>query len=171
MSATIWKLGDCPAGGHISVKIDGKVAGRMIKEAKNPLLIIGKLACEVDLGEKRLVDYAIEMTKKGIPTVASAGSSKEYPADLDISMMGAVEIVNRLQNPKYGLNGKPHDLVITMGIQYYLASQSLATLKHFAPHLKTLALCARSHPNATWAFPYMPDYKWKEEMDILMENL
>ena len=166
-----WKTGDCPAGGYISAKVDGKIAGRMIKSAKNPLLIIGKFSREMDLGGKRLVDYAIEMTEKGIPTVAASGSSKEYPEDLDISMMNVVEIVNRLQNPEYGINGKPHDLVITMGIQYYLASQGLATLKNFAPHLKTLALCARSHPNANWAFPYMPDYKWKEEMDILMANL
>ena len=169
MSIT-WKTGDVP-GGQISTKVTGAVASKLIRKAKNPLLIVGKLACEIDLGEKRLVDYAIEMTQKGILTVATAGSSKEYPEDVDLSMMGAVEIVNRLQNPEYGLNGEPHDLVITMGIQYYLASQSLSTLRNFAPHLKTLALCARSHPNATWAFPYMPDHKWKEELDMLMENL
>ena len=165
-----WKTGDVP-GGYISTKVDGATAGRIIKGAKNPLLVVGKLACNIDFGDKRLIDYAIEMTKRGIPTVATAGSSREYPEDIEIKIMGAVEIVNRLQNPEYGINGKPHDLVITMGIQYYLASQSLSTLKNFAPHLKTLALCARSHPNATWAFPYMPDDAWKREMDILMEQL
>jgi len=165
-----WKTGDVP-GGYISTSIDGATAGRMMKEAKNPLLIVGGLACCIDLEGKRLIDYAIEITKKGIPTVATAGSSKEYPEDVDVKMMGAVEIINRLQNPEYGVNGKPHDLVIATGIQYYLASQGLSTLKNFAPHIKTIALCARNHPNATWAFPYMPDYKWREELEKVLEKL
>ena len=42
----------------------------------------------------------------------------------------------------------------------YLASQGLSSLKHFAPHLKTLTICKFFHSNADASFPNMKDEEW-----------
>ena len=53
-----------------------------------------------------------------------------------------------------------HDLVIFIGGIYYIASQGLSTLKHFAPNLKTVTLCKYFHSNADASFPNMNDVEW-----------
>jgi acetyl-CoA decarbonylase/synthase complex subunit epsilon len=75
---------------------------------------------------------------------------------------GAIEIVNLLKDPEWkGVDGEgSHDLVLFIGVTYYLASQGLSSLKHFAPHLKTLTLCKFFHSNADASFPNMSDSEW-----------
>ncbi|MHC1589448.1 MAG: CO dehydrogenase/acetyl-CoA synthase complex subunit epsilon [Candidatus Hecatellaceae archaeon] len=152
------------------------VYASLTKRAKNPLLIVGKYVLEVELDGKSLADYAIEISKKkDIPIVATAHTlkifiEKKYPA----VSMGIVEIVNRLQDSSFTVDPKrpsPHDLVLFLGITYQLASQGLSTLKHFAPHLKTVTLCKWYHPNADWSFPNMKDDEWKKALEEFINGL
>jgi acetyl-CoA decarbonylase/synthase complex subunit epsilon len=64
--------------------------------------------------------------------------------------MSAVDIVNRLQDPEWkGVKGEgQHDLVVFFGVLCVIGEQGLSTLKHFAPHLKTIAICPNYHPSA-----------------------
>jgi acetyl-CoA decarbonylase/synthase complex subunit epsilon len=61
--------------------------------------------------------------------------------------------------------------VLFLGITYQLASQGLSTLKHFAFHLKTIALCKWYHPNADWSFPNMKDDEWEKKLEEFIKAL
>jgi len=148
----------------------------LIKKAKNPLLIVGRYVLEFDLEGKKLIDFAIEISKKrDIPIVATAHTLKGFiERNYEVVSMGLVDIVNRLQDPKFTVNPKkpaPHDLVLFLGITYQFASQGLSTLKHFAPHLKTITLCKWYHPNADWSFPNMDDKEWKKMLEDFIQSL
>lgn len=152
------------------------VYASLTKRAKNPLLIVGKYVLEVELGGKKLIDYAIEIAKKrDIPVVATAHTLKGFlERNFPAISMGLVDIVNRLQDPKFTVDPKrppPHDLVLFLGITYQFASQGLSTLKHFAPHLKTVTLCKWYHPNADWSFPNMKDDEWKTKLEEFIKAL
>lgn len=152
------------------------VFAALVKRAKNPLLIVGKYVLEFELEGKKLIDYAIEISKKkDIPIIATAHTLKGFvEKNYPVVSMGIVDIVNRLQDPKYTVDPKkqpPHDLVLFLGITYQLASQGLSTLKHFAPHLKTVTLCKWYHPNANWSFPNMDDKEWKKMLEEFIQLL
>lgn len=152
------------------------VFAALVKRAKNPLLIVGKYVLEFVLEDKRLIDYAIEISKKGdIPIVATAHTLKGFAEkNYPVVSMGIIDIVNRLQDPKYTVNAKkkpPHDLILFLGITYQLASQGLSTLKHFASHLKTITLCKWYHPNANWSFPNMGNKEWKKMLEEFIQAL
>jgi acetyl-CoA decarbonylase/synthase complex subunit epsilon len=48
-----------------------------------------------------------------------------------------------------------------------MGSQGLSTLKHVAPHLKTLTLCKFFHSNADASFPNMKDEEWLKYLEKL----
>lgn len=52
------------------------------------------------------------------------------------------EITNLLKSPELGgIRGEgQHDLAIFVDLMYYMEAQMLSTLKHFAPHIKTILL-------------------------------
>ncbi len=72
-----------------------------------------------------------------------------------------------------GVRGRgPHDLVLFTGIRCDLAERGLATLKHFAPHLKTFAICRRGHPNADYTTPVIPRMeKWRDYLEEIIKGL
>ena len=172
-----WQFGNIP-GPQMALSSDNapKIFAAMVKKAKNPLFIVGLNILESELEDKKLVDYTIDIAKEGnIPIIATAHTLKSflgrnYPA----TGMGLIDIVNRLQDPTFTVTSEkkaPHDLVLFLGIRYYLASQGLSTLKHFAPHLKTLTLCKWYHPNAAWSFPNMADKEWKKMLEEFIQSL
>ena len=171
-----WQWGNVPGPRMASCPDNPpRVFSAMIKRAKNPLLIVGSYMCG-ELGGRPLVDYAIEIARKvNCPIVATAHTlklflDKGFPA----VSMSLVDIVNRLQDPGFTVDpskAPPHDMVMFLGIRYEFESQSLATLKHFAPHLKTLTLCKWYHPNADWSFPNIKDEEWKKFLDELIQAL
>ncbi len=148
----------------------------LVKKAKNPLLIVGRYVLEFDLEGKKLIDFAIEISKKrDIPIVATAHTLKGFiERNYEVVSMGLVDIVNRLQDPTFTVDSKkpaPHDLVLFLGITYQFSSQGLSTLKHFAPHLKTITLCKWYHPNADWSFPNLDDKEWKKMLEDFIQSL
>jgi len=152
-----------------------KVFAAMIKRSKNPLLIVGGYMY-MELAGRPLVDYAIEIARgAGCPIVATAHTLKLFlERGFPAVYMSMVDIVNRLQDPSFTVDpsrAPPHDLVMFLGVRYELASQGLSTLKHFAPHLRTLTLCKWYHPNADWSFPNVKDEEWRKLLEGLAQAL
>jgi|Deesub1362A_J573_1020465.scaffolds.fasta_scaffold22526_1 acetyl-CoA decarbonylase/synthase complex subunit epsilon len=174
MSITPWQLGNVP-GPKTALKLTGEVAGKLLKKAKNPLIIVGAEALKVKVGEKLLLDYVIEIAEVAkIPIVATSSTLSaflERGVEPALSM-GAIEITDRLRDPEWSLDGsKPHDIVVYVGITYQLQSQLLSCLKNFAPQIRTLSLDRYYHPNATWSFQNLSEKDWIENLNILMKTL
>ena len=149
----------------------------LIKRATRPLLVIGTWALTRSLAGKPVIEYAVEIAKTlNIPICATAHTKKKLlemgvePA----STYDIIEILNHLKDPAWkGVKKEGnHDLVMFMGFRTDLGEQGLSTLKHFAPHLKTMTLCKYYYPNASYSLPnFRKDDQWKEFLDTLIKNL
>ena len=153
-----------------------EVVVAMVKNAKRPLLVVGHEAAETDMGEKKLLDYAIRMSQQGsIPLVATAHTIGEFvkkgfqPA----ASMPAVDIANRLVDPDWkGLDGNgQYDLAMLMGIAYYMEWVIFSGLKHFGQNLKTISLDKHYQPHASWSFPNLPIQDWAQNLEIIINKL
>ena len=149
----------------------------MIKMANRPLMVIGPRLLNTVLGDRPLIEYAIDMAKAlDIPICATAHTKKKL-MELGVepaSTFDIIEIINHLKDPEWkGVKGEGnHDLVMFFGIRTDLGEQGLSTLKHFAPHLKTMTLCKYYFPNASYSLPnYRKDEKWKELLDTIITEL
>jgi acetyl-CoA decarbonylase/synthase complex subunit epsilon len=156
---------------------DGAQYAELIKKAKRPLLIVGPRCLTDSLEEKLLLDWAISIARAtGMPICATAHTKKMllekgYNPE---SSYDIIEILNALKNPEWkGVKGEGnHDLVLFLGIRSDLASAGLSTLKHYAPHLKTMTLCRYYFPNSNYSMPNLPkEAKWLEFMNALINNL
>jgi acetyl-CoA decarbonylase/synthase complex subunit epsilon len=157
------------AGPKQALLVTPETAKMMLKKAKRPLLVLGPLA-----KEEPLISHSIDIAEKwDLPIVTTADTFKVYfDRGVETKAYGVVEILNLLKDPEWkGINGKrQHDLVIFIGGIYYMASQGLSTLKHFAPHLKTLTLCKYFHSNADASFPNMKDGEWSIYLEKMKKD-
>lgn len=158
------------------VSDDASEYAELIKKAKRPLLVLGP-KLENSLDGKLLLEYALEIAgAANIPTCATAhikGKMVELGAKPD-SEYDAVEIANHLKDPDWqGVKKEGnHDLVLFFGLRTDLGNQSLSTLKHFAPHLKTMTLCKYVYPNADYSLPNIrKDEQWKGFLENLISSL
>ena len=149
----------------------------VIRQAKRPLLVLGPRLTEEPAARRSLLQYAIDLTKTaGMAICATAnvkgkmaGSGARPDSEYDL-----VEIVNHLKHPDWrGARGEGnHDLVVFLGIRTDLLNQCLSTLKHFAPHLRTMTLDKYSFPNADYTLPnYREDEDWRRFLDDLLLDL
>jgi len=149
----------------------------IIKKAIRPLYILGPDTVDRNIGERLFLDYCLDVAKAGKLPICATGHVRKKMLERDIrpdSNYDIIEIINHLQDPKWqGVKKEGnHDLILFSGVRCDLAERGLATLKHFAPHLKTMALCRFSHPNADYALPVIrKDSKWQEYFEILILNL
>jgi acetyl-CoA decarbonylase/synthase complex subunit epsilon len=149
----------------------------LIHRAKRPLLVVGPLLLASLPDGKLLLEYALDIAKAaGIPICATAqtrGKIVELGVQPDC-VYDAVEIVNALKDPDWqGVKKEGnHDLVMFFGIRSDLGNQGLSTLKHFAPHLKTMTLCKHYFPHANYSLPnFKKDAEWQEFLESLIANL
>jgi acetyl-CoA decarbonylase/synthase complex subunit epsilon len=149
----------------------------LIKNARRPLLAIGYWTLTSTLEGRLLLEYAVEISKTlNIPICATANTSKKL-RELGVeptSSYDVIDLINRLKDPVWkGVKGEGnHDLVMFLGFRSDLGTQGLSTLKHFAPHLKTMTLCKYYYPNASYSLAnYRKDDKWKEFLEALITNL
>ena len=149
----------------------------LIKKAKRPLLVVGPLLLASTTDGKSLMEYALNIAKAcNIPVCATAqtrGKMVELGVEPDC-VYDVVEIVNALKDPDWKGVKKDgnHDLVMFFGIRSDLGNQGLSTLKHFAPHLKTMTLCKHYFPHASYSVPnFKKDEKWLEFLEGLIANL
>jgi len=158
MSCEPWQCAEIAATKKANSIKKPEVAVALLKRAAHPILIVGSNATERWLEGKQLIEYLIDFAQASkVPVVATAHMVGEFlkrgyePA----AFMPATDIGNRLVDPDWqGIGGKGHpDLVLLVGIPYYMESLILSGLKHFAPNLKTLTLDNLFHAHASWSFP------------------
>jgi acetyl-CoA decarbonylase/synthase complex subunit epsilon len=149
----------------------------LIRRAKRPLLVIGPLLLASLPDGKLLLEYALDIAKAaGIPICATAQTRGKI-VELGVQpacVYDVVEIINALKDPNWkGVKKEGnHDLVIFFGIRSDLGNQGLSTLKHFAPHLKTMTLCKYYFPHANYSLPnFKKDAEWQEFLESLIANL
>ncbi len=156
------------AGPKQALLVTPETAEMMLRKAKRPLMIMGPL-----VKDSPVLPLAVQIAEKwNIPLVSTGDTFKTLnEAEIESKPYGVVEIVNLLKDPDWkGINGEgQHDLVLFIGVIYYIGSQGLSTLKHFAPHLKTLTLCKFFHSNADASFPNMKDEEWIKYLEKLAE--
>ncbi len=156
------------AGPKQALLVTPETAEMMLKKAKRPLLIIGPL-----VKDSPVLTLSTQIAEKwNIPIVSTGDVFKSLnEAGIESKPYGVVEIVNLLKDPEWkGINGEgQYDLVLFVGVIYYIGSQGLSTLKHFAPHLKTLTLCKFFHSNADASFPNMKNEEWIKYLEKLAQ--
>ncbi len=154
------------AGPKQALLVTPETAEMIIQKAKRPLMLMGPL-----INYNPAQAFATQIAEKwNIPIVSTGNAYKSLKeAGVHSYAYGVVEIVNLLKDPNWkGINREgQHDLVIFIGVIYYMASQGLSTLKHFAPHLKTLTLCKYFHSNADASFPNLKDEEWLKYLEKL----
>ena len=156
------------AGPKQALLVTPETAEMMLQKAKRPLMVMGPL-----INDSPVQTLAVKIADKwNIPIVSTGDAFKSLnEAGVSSKPYGVVEIVNLLKDPDWkGINGEgQHDLVVFVGVIYYMGSQGLSTLKHFAPHLKTLTICKFFHSNADASFPNMKDEEWLKYLEKLAE--
>jgi anaerobic carbon-monoxide dehydrogenase, CODH/ACS complex subunit epsilon len=156
---------------------DAKPLAQIIKRAARPLLVIGAQALEQSLGGRPFIDYLVEIARAGQIPICATAHTKKRLLELGItpeSSYDLLEIINSVKDPAWkGVTGEGcHDLVIFGGVRTDLGNQGLSTLKHFAPHLKTMTLCKYYYPNAAFSLPnFRKDEEWKAFLDALIAAL
>jgi len=169
-----WQFGNVPGQMQANVITDPKIVAAMIKNAKHPLLVIGSQVFDTVLGKSKMTKLIEKLHVNRVQIVATANMKELAEEDFrDATWMGVVDITNRLTDSAWvGIDGKgQHDIALFLGVTYYLQSQMLSTLKHFAPQLKTVALDRYYHPNADWSFSNLSEDDWHKNMDELMNQL
>ncbi len=172
MSCEPWQCAEISATKKANPIQKSEVAVAMIKKAQRPILVVGSNATERWMEGKQLIDYLIDFAKASkVPVVATAHMVGEFlkrgyePA----GFMSAMDIGNRLVDPTWmGLDGKGHpDLVLIVGIPYYMEGLILAGLMNFAPDLKTMSLDNMYHPHASWSFPNGTLEEWASNLKVM----
>ena len=73
-----WQTAEICGPKKASVISKPEVADAMIKRAKNPVMIIGHLAAEIDLDDKKMIDCLLELARSGnIPIIATGHTNRD----------------------------------------------------------------------------------------------
>ena len=152
-----------------------EVIDAIIRRSKHPVMIVGHLAAETAIDDKKMIDYLIDLGKsRGIQIIATGDTnhaliSRGYT---QATIMPAVEVGHRLSDREWkGLDGKgPYDLAIFVGLPYYMEWTILSGLKHFAPHVKTMSLDNVYQPNASYSFTNISIREWLENLKAIIEH-
>jgi acetyl-CoA decarbonylase/synthase complex subunit epsilon len=171
-----WQTAEIAGPKKASVITKPEVADAMIKRAKHPVMIIGHLSAEIDLDDRKMIDYLIELAEKAnIPIIATGHTNRELVRRgyTRAAVMPAVEIGHRLSDPDWkGLDGKEtYDLAIFAGLPYYMEWTILSGLKHFAPQVKTMTLDNTYQPHASWSFSNISVKDWLENLRAIIGNV
>ena len=172
MSCEPWQCAEVATSKKANPIQKPEIAVAMIKRASRPLLIVGSNATERYMEGRPLIEYIIDFANASkVPVVATAHMVGEFikrgyqPA----AFMNAMEISQRVGDPCWkGLDGKGrHDLVMYVGLPYYMEALILAGLKHFAPELKTMTLDNLFHVHASWSFPNATLEEWAANLKVM----
>jgi acetyl-CoA decarbonylase/synthase complex subunit epsilon len=172
MSCEPWQCAEIASTKKANPITKPEIAVAMIKKAQRPLLIVGSNATERYMEGKQLIEYMIDFANASkVPVVATAHMVGEFlkrgyqPA----SFMSAMDIGQRIVDPTWqGLDGKGHpDLILLVGLPYYVESLMLSGFKHFAPDLKTMTLDNLFHVHASWSFPNATLEEWAANLKVM----
>ena len=172
MACEPWQCAEIAATKKANPINKPEIAVAMIKKASRPLLIVGSYATERWMEGKQLIEYLIDFANASkVPVVATAHMVGEFlkrgyqPA----GFMSAMDIGNRIVDPEWkGLDGKgPYDLVMFVGLPFYMEELILSGLMHFAPDQKTMTLDNLYHPHASWSFPNATLEEWAANLKVI----
>jgi len=175
MSCEPWQCAEVSATKKAMEITKPEVAVSLIKRAARPILVVGSEAVTRNLDGKLLIEYLIDFAKASkVPIVATAHMVGEFlkrgfkPA----GFMSAMDIGNRLVDPDWqGIDGKgPYDLVMFIGLPYYMEGLILSGFMHFAPKLRTVTLDNKFHPHACWSFPNAGVKIWAENLKVMISK-
>ena len=144
----------------------------VISRAQHPVLLIGHGAATIDIGERKLVDYLLDLARtKKIPVIATGHINRALKARgyTEAAIIPAVEAGQRIADPAWnGPDGKgPCDLAIIAGLPYPMAWTLLSGLKNFARHTKTISLDNTYQPNASWSYANISVKEWQEYLEAI----
>jgi acetyl-CoA decarbonylase/synthase complex subunit epsilon len=149
-----------------------EVVSRMVNKAKNPVLVTGKYL----LKEPELVNIAVKFYEKGIPIIATGGSSKPL-IEKGVKPLSVVftlhQITQYMLDPDWkGFNGQPYDVVVYLGFTPYYLSRMLSAMKHFSK-VTTIAIDEFFHPHAKFSFTNLTKDKelYYEMLSKVVEGL
>lgn len=176
MSDTPWQKAEIAGPKKALALSKPEVVLAMLKRSKRPIMIVGHKIIEINLNGKKLIDFVIDMSKNGkIPIVATAHSIKEFLNRKfeNVASMPAMDIANRLRDPEWkGLDGKgAYDLVLFIGLPYYMEWLILSGLKNFAQNLQTICLDGFYQPNASWSTLNISPKELREFFEMLIAKL
>ena len=100
------------------------------------------------------VEIAVKFYEKGIPVIATGGSSKpliERSVKPLFKTFTLHQITQFLLDEDFKINGKKVDLAVFLGFLPYYLSRMLSALKHFS-EIKTIAIDEFYHPHASFSF-------------------
>lgn len=172
MTCEPWQCAEIAATKKANSITKPEIAVAMIKKAVRPLLIVGSNATERYMEGRPLIEYLIDFAKASkVPIVATAHMVGEFikrgyqPA----GFMSAMDIGNRVVDRQWmGLDGKgPYDLVMFVGLPFYMEELILSGLLHFAPEQKTMTLDNLYHPHASWSFPNATLEDWAANLKVM----
>ena len=168
-----WQIAEIPGPKKAAVISKPEVIDAMIKRSKHPVMIVGHLAAEIALDDKKMIDYLIDLGKtRNIPIIATGDTNRALlnRGYTQATIMPAVEAGHRLSDREWkGLDGKgPYDLAIFAGLPYYMEWTILSGLKHFAPQVKTLSLDNAYQPNASYSFTNISTREWLENLKAII---
>lgn len=137
----------------------------LIKKANKPIIVIGHAILENAYADKKLIDHVVELAQTAaIPIIATPNVTGELikrnckPA----AVLSLMEIGSRLVDREWlGVDGNgPHDLVIFVGLPYYMSYEIMSALKNFAKNIVTVNLDNMYNPQSTWSLPNMSTREW-----------
>ncbi|MCL2288494.1 MAG: CO dehydrogenase/acetyl-CoA synthase complex subunit epsilon [Candidatus Bathyarchaeota archaeon] len=172
MSCEPWQCAEIAATKKANPIQKPEIAVAMIKRASRPIIIAGSNLTERFMDGRPAIDFIIDLAKASkVPVIATAHMVGEFvkrgyqPA----AFMNALNITQRVEDPTWmGFDGKGHpDLVIMVGMPYYLQALLLSNLKHFTPTMKTMTLDNMYHAHASWSFPNTSFEEWATNLKIM----
>ncbi|MHA1681679.1 MAG: CO dehydrogenase/acetyl-CoA synthase complex subunit epsilon [Promethearchaeota archaeon] len=150
----------------------------IIKNAKNPILVIGAMSLRWRVGDELYIDVLLRLARAAkIPIVATAHSNKHIEEKgkegLTVFILPLVNLTNRLEDDQAweGLEGKGKpDLVIYAGITTYYVSQMLSVTKNFTDHIQTLTIDREYQANARFSLGNIGKDEWKELFEVMISK-
>lgn len=137
----------------------------LIKKANRPVIVIGHMLSENEWNGKKLIDYVVELAQAAsIPVIATSNVACELlkRGCKPVAVLSLMEIGSRIVDREWlGVDGKgPYDMVIFVGIPYYMSYEIMSALKNFARNVETLNLDNMYVPQSKWSLPNMPVEEW-----------
>ncbi len=169
-----WQIAEIAGPKKAAAISKPEIVDVMIKRSKRPVMIVGHLAADVELDDKKMIDYLIDLGRpRNIPIIATGDTNRAFirRGYTQATILLAVEAGQRLSDREWkGLDGKgPYDLAIFAGLPYYMGWTILSGLKHYAPQVKTLALDNAYQPNASFSFTNISTSEWLENLKAIIE--
>ncbi|MDW8023493.1 MAG: CO dehydrogenase/acetyl-CoA synthase complex subunit epsilon [Nitrososphaerota archaeon] len=160
-----WQTAEVTSTRRAWIIANANVAVNLIQKSLRPVLVVGNAVAEVEFEGKKLIDYVIELAREtNVPVIATSHVVGEFlkrnykPA----AVMSLMEVGNRLVDREWnGVGGDgPYDMVLFIGLPYYMSYEILSALKNFATKLVTVNLDNAYNPQASWSLPNVSVKEW-----------